>query len=166
MKLAIALNIGFAVVALWLLLEVLFQNRAKLLWRVAAFTGFIAVATGVVTNELAFVIIGAAVFGIGQTRVTISHRKNYRAGWVIGQKKTRTRKRSVSGSAHLLTRIATWILPEEDRGRYFEEWHGELWDLAACSRHQQVAHALRILLCVWPTRRAVLTRRQRVVSGR
>ncbi|WP_046733585.1 hypothetical protein [Streptomyces humi] len=71
------------------------------------------------------------------------------AAAVSGQKR-------VSPSAQWLVGSAARLLPATDRPRYGEEWRGELWDLAGEPRHRQLAHALRVLLQAWPTRRAIL----------
>jgi hypothetical protein len=65
-----ALYAAFAVVALWLLGEVLLQHRAPLAWRVLALAGFAGVAGGVVLGMVPLIGAGAAGFGAGQVMVT------------------------------------------------------------------------------------------------
>ncbi|MER5514610.1 hypothetical protein [Streptomyces sp. NPDC002763] len=65
-------------------------------------------------------------------------------------------QRRVSPSAQWLIGSAARMLPAAERARYSEEWRGELWDLADEPRHRQLAHALRVVLRAWPTRRAIL----------
>lgn len=77
------LYIAFGVVALWLLGEVLLQYKARLRWRLLAFAGFLAVATGVLLPSVVVIALGAVAFGAGQTFVTLSYRRGFQAGWAL-----------------------------------------------------------------------------------
>ncbi|WP_255946458.1 hypothetical protein [Streptomyces odontomachi] len=65
-------------------------------------------------------------------------------------------RRRVSLPAQWLIDSAARVLPAPDRPRYAEEWRSELWDLAAEPRRRHLAHALRVTIRAWPTRRAIL----------
>ncbi|MER5732794.1 hypothetical protein ABT084_31445 [Streptomyces sp. NPDC002138] len=77
------LYIAFGFVALWLLAEVLLQYKARLRWRLLAFTGFVGVVAGVVLPSVPVIAAGAAAFAIGQALVTLSFRKGFVAGWAL-----------------------------------------------------------------------------------
>ncbi|PWI43406.1 hypothetical protein [Streptomyces sp. ICBB 8177] len=91
------LYVAFGVVALWLLGEVLFQHKARLRWRLVAFTGFLCVAVGVAAHEVVVIALGAAAFGTGQTFVTLSHRRGFSAGWAVGGRPGTSRRRKTGG---------------------------------------------------------------------
>lgn len=74
---------ALAVVALWLVAEVLLQNRAPLHWRVLALAGFLGVAAGMVLGSVVVIGAGAALFAVGQTFVTLSVKRGYRTGWSL-----------------------------------------------------------------------------------
>ncbi|WP_316520788.1 hypothetical protein [Kitasatospora brasiliensis] len=74
---------ALAVVALWLLAEVLFQNRAPLHWRILALAGFLGVAAGMSIGSVVVIGAGAALFAVGQTFVTLSVKRGYQAGWSL-----------------------------------------------------------------------------------
>lgn len=74
---------ALAVVALWLVAEVLLQNRAPLHWRVLALTGFLGVAVGMSLGSVVVIGAGAALFAVGQTFVTLSVKRGYQAGWSL-----------------------------------------------------------------------------------
>ncbi|MER6363178.1 hypothetical protein [Kitasatospora sp. NPDC001527] len=74
---------ALAVVALWLVAELLFQNRAPLHWRGLALAGFLAVAGGMVVGSVPVIGGGAAMFALGQTFVTLSVKRGYAAGWSL-----------------------------------------------------------------------------------
>ncbi|MBC2878756.1 MULTISPECIES: hypothetical protein [Streptomyces] len=80
------LYIAFGVVGLWLLGEVLFQHKARLRWRLLAFTGFLGVVAGVVIPSVAVIAVGAVAFAIGQVYVTLSFRRGFSAGWALRRK--------------------------------------------------------------------------------
>ncbi|MEU3727443.1 hypothetical protein [Streptomyces sp. NPDC031705] len=77
------LYIAFGIVALWLLAEVLMQYKARLRWRLLAFTGFVGVVAGVVLPSVLVIAVGATAFAVGQTLVTLSFRKGFVAGWSL-----------------------------------------------------------------------------------
>ncbi|MFF4155571.1 hypothetical protein [Streptomyces sp. NPDC001678] len=77
------LYIAFGVVALWLLAEVLLQYKARLRWRLLAFTGFLGVVAGVIVPSVVVIVIGALAFGVGQTFVTLSFRRGFSRGWAL-----------------------------------------------------------------------------------
>ncbi|GGU54117.1 hypothetical protein GCM10010211_18780 [Streptomyces albospinus] len=87
------LYIAFALVALWLLGEVLFQHKARLRWRLLALTGFLGVVAGVLIPSVIVIGVGAVAFAVGQTFVTLSFRRGFTAGWAIGGKPKENRRR-------------------------------------------------------------------------
>ncbi|MBY8886188.1 hypothetical protein K7472_15150 [Streptomyces sp. PTM05] len=91
------LYVAFGVVALWLLGEVLFQHKARLRWRLAAFTGFLCVVVGVAMHEVVIVALGAVAFGTGQAFVTLSHRRGFSTGWAVGGRPGTSRRRKTGG---------------------------------------------------------------------
>lgn len=94
------LYIAFGFVALWLLAEVLMQYKARLRWRLVAFTGFLGVVAGVVLPSVPVIGAGAAAFAVGQTLVTLSFRKGFEAGWALrrgGEPVRRSRRRRSGG---------------------------------------------------------------------
>ncbi|MEU6216156.1 hypothetical protein ABZ845_01340 [Streptomyces sp. NPDC047022] len=80
------LYIAFGIVALWLLGEVLLQYKARLRWRLVAFTGFLGVVLGVLIHNVLVIGLGAAAFTVGQTFVTLSFRRGFAAGWAVGNR--------------------------------------------------------------------------------
>ena len=162
----VVLYLAFGLVSLWLLGEVFFQYKARLLWRVAAFAAFVTVVMGAMWASVAVIGVGAAGFAVSQTFVTNSYRRGYTEGWTVNRRRPRTGHRSVTPSALWLTDVTAWILPASDRCRYSEEWRSELWDLANAPRRHQIAHALRNMICAWPTRKAVLQGQRRMAGGR
>ncbi|PZT74630.1 MULTISPECIES: hypothetical protein [unclassified Streptomyces] len=93
------LYIAFGVVALWLLGEVLLQYKARLRWRLLAFTGFLCVVIGVLMPSVPVIALGAIAFATGQTYVTLSFRKGFSTGWAIGGKPGESRRRRGGGAA-------------------------------------------------------------------
>ncbi|MEU6440945.1 hypothetical protein [Streptomyces sp. NPDC047046] len=77
------LYFAFAVVALWLLGEVLLQYKARLRWRLLAFAGFLGVVLGVLMASVFVIVLGALAFATGQTLVTLSFRRGFAAGWAL-----------------------------------------------------------------------------------
>lgn len=77
------LYIAFGGVALWLLGEVLLQYKARLRWRLLAFTGFLGVVVGVLMPSVIVIALGAIAFAVGQTYVTLSFRRGFAAGWAV-----------------------------------------------------------------------------------
>ncbi|WP_051940998.1 hypothetical protein [Phaeacidiphilus oryzae] len=65
---------AFAVVAAWLLAEVLLQHRAPLHWRLLALAGFLGVAGGVYLRNVPVIVAGVAAFGAGQLMVGRMHK--------------------------------------------------------------------------------------------
>ncbi|WP_030679757.1 hypothetical protein [Streptomyces rimosus] len=93
----VVLYIAFACVALWLLGEVLLQYKARLQWRLLAFTGFLGVVVGVVIPSVIVIAVGAIAFAVGQTYVTLSFRSGYSDGWALRGKRGDAGKRGDSG---------------------------------------------------------------------
>ncbi|TRV75888.1 hypothetical protein FKN01_20075 [Streptomyces sp. 130] len=87
------LYIAFGVVALWLLGEVLLQYKARLRWRLLAFTGFLGVVIGVLMPSVPVIALGAVAFATGQTYVTLSFRRGFSTGWALGGKPGESRRR-------------------------------------------------------------------------
>ncbi|MGA5269894.1 hypothetical protein [Streptomyces lydicamycinicus] len=87
------LYIAFGLVALWLLGEVLLQYKARLRWRLLAFTGFLAVVIGVIIPSVIVIGLGLIAFAIGQTQVTLSFRRGFTTGWALGGKPGESRRR-------------------------------------------------------------------------
>lgn len=92
------LYIAFGIVALWLLGEVLLQYKARLRWRLLAFTGFAGVVVGVLMPSVFVIALGAIAFATGQTYVTLSFRRGFSTGWAIGGSPGESRRRR-SGAA-------------------------------------------------------------------
>ncbi|MEU9096088.1 hypothetical protein [Streptomyces sp. NPDC048361] len=87
------LYIAFTFVALWLLGEVLLQYKARLRWRLLAFTGFLGVVLGVMMSSVLVIILGAIAFGVGQVYVTLSFRRGFSTGWALGGRPGASRRR-------------------------------------------------------------------------
>ncbi|MEV0579565.1 MULTISPECIES: hypothetical protein [unclassified Streptomyces] len=87
------LYIAFGIVALWLLGEVLLQYKARLRWRLLAFTGFVGVVIGVLMPSVPVIALGAIAFATGQTYVTLSFRRGFSTGWAIGGSPGESRRR-------------------------------------------------------------------------
>ena len=88
------LYIAFGIVALWLLGEVLLQYKARLRWRLLAFTGFLGVVARRPACPSVFVIVlGAIAFAVGQTYVTLSFRRGFSTGWALGGRPGASRRR-------------------------------------------------------------------------
>ncbi|NEA42141.1 hypothetical protein G3I42_23295 [Streptomyces sp. SID11385] len=68
---------------MWLLGEVLLQNKARLRWRLLAFAGFLGVVLGVLMASVFVIVLGALAFATGQTLVTLSFRRGFDAGWAL-----------------------------------------------------------------------------------
>ncbi|MFF8829024.1 hypothetical protein [Streptomyces sp. NPDC015131] len=92
------LYIAFGVVALWLLGEVLLQYKARLRWRLLAFTGFLGVVLGVLLPSVPVIAAGAVAFAIGQTYVTLSFRRGFSTGWAIGGRPGASRRRRAAAA--------------------------------------------------------------------
>lgn len=91
------LYIAFGIVALWLLGEVLLQYKARLRWRLLAFTGFVGVVVGVLMPSVLVITVGAIAFATGQTYVTLSFRRGFSTGWAIGGSPGESRRRRGGG---------------------------------------------------------------------
>ncbi|MEU6662952.1 hypothetical protein [Streptomyces sp. NPDC046821] len=88
------LYIAFGIVALWLLGEVLLQNKARLRHRLLAFAGFLGVVLGVLIPSVIVIGVGAIMFAVGQTYVTLSFRRGFSTGWALkGQSGASKRRR-------------------------------------------------------------------------
>ncbi|MEV6418942.1 hypothetical protein [Streptomyces sp. NPDC051662] len=87
------LYIAFGIVALWLLGEVLLQYKARLRWRLLAFSGFMGVVLGVLIPSIYVIALGAVAFAVGQTYVTLSFRRGFSTGWAIGGSPGASRRR-------------------------------------------------------------------------
>ncbi|AXI77107.1 hypothetical protein [Peterkaempfera bronchialis] len=79
----LVLYAAFVVVALWLVAELLLQNKAPLVWRAVALAGFLGVVGGMALGSVAVIGLGAAAFAVGQTFVTLSVKRGYQAGWSL-----------------------------------------------------------------------------------
>jgi len=77
------LYVALAVVALWLMAELLLQNRAPLHWRAVALAGFLCVVAGMRLSSVVVIGAGAAAFAVGQVFVTLSVKRGYIAGWSL-----------------------------------------------------------------------------------
>jgi hypothetical protein len=87
-------------------------------------------------------LVAGSVSGAGSVRVAVW------AGWLVG--------------------LALRVVPVGERGRYGEEWRGELWDLAGQGggrRRRQTVHAVRTLACAWSVRSGVREGRRRPAGG-
>jgi hypothetical protein len=86
--------------------------------------------------------------------------------WPTGKSGTRACSRRVTPSARRLVAVAARLLPAADRARYGEEYHSELWDLAAAGagRRQQIGYAARQLYSAVPVHFAILSPRRRKAS--
>ncbi|GAA1192224.1 hypothetical protein F4556_005515 [Kitasatospora gansuensis] len=74
---------ALAVVALWLIAELLLQSRAPLHWRAVALGGFLAVVAGMALSSVLVIGAGAALFAAGQLLVTLSVKRGYVDGWSL-----------------------------------------------------------------------------------
>ncbi|MGK5631680.1 hypothetical protein [Streptomyces sp. URMC 123] len=93
------LYIAFGIVALWLLGEVLLQYKARLRWRLLAFTGFAGVVVGVLLPSVWVIVAGAVAFAVGQTYVTLSFRRGFSTGWAIGGRPGSSKRRRAGRSS-------------------------------------------------------------------
>ena len=106
------LYIAFAIVALWLLGEVLLQYKARLRWRVLAFAGFLGVVGGVALREVVVIVLGALAFGTGQTFVTLSYKRGFSTGWALGGRPGSSRRRR--SAAPRVTEPVLEVTPVEE----------------------------------------------------
>ncbi|WP_405781480.1 hypothetical protein [Streptomyces sp. NBC_00859] len=93
------LYVGFGFVALWLLGEVLLQYKARLRWRLLAFTGFLGVVIGVLLHSVPVIVVGAIAFAVGQLYVTLSFRRGFSTGWAIGGAPRASKRRRARGAS-------------------------------------------------------------------
>ncbi|WP_371496570.1 hypothetical protein OG871_11510 [Kitasatospora sp. NBC_00374] len=77
------LYVALTVVALWLVAELLLQNRAPLHWRALALVGFLCVVAGMRLQSVLVIGAGAATFAVGQTFVTLAVKRGRPAGWSL-----------------------------------------------------------------------------------
>ncbi|MBF9071008.1 hypothetical protein [Streptacidiphilus fuscans] len=80
-----ALYAAFAVVALWLVGELLLQRRAPLPWRGVALLGFLALVGGVVAGSLPLIGAGVLGFGAGQFLASRAVKAGGGPYWVLVQ---------------------------------------------------------------------------------
>ncbi|MEY9843516.1 hypothetical protein ABH940_000577 [Streptacidiphilus sp. BW17] len=80
-----ALYAAFAVVALWLVGELLLQRRAPLPWRAVALLGFLALVGGVAGGSLPLIGVGVLGFGAGQFLASRAVKAGGGAYWVLVQ---------------------------------------------------------------------------------
>ncbi|WP_405013744.1 hypothetical protein [Kitasatospora sp. NBC_01539] len=71
---------ALAAVALWLIAELLLQNRAPLVWRGTALGGFLTVVAGMALQSVLVIGVGAAAFAVGQVFVTASVKRGVAVG--------------------------------------------------------------------------------------
>ncbi|WP_406097790.1 hypothetical protein [Streptomyces sp. NBC_01013] len=109
------LYIAFGIVALWLLGEVLLQYKARLRWRLLAFTGFVGVVVGVLMPSVFVIAVGAIAFATGQTYVTLSFRRGFSTGWAIGGSPGESRRRRGGGADREPTLQVSDLEVEYDR---------------------------------------------------
>ncbi|MDH6127226.1 hypothetical protein [Kitasatospora sp. GP82] len=79
----LVLYVALAMVALWLLAELLLQNRAPLHWRALALAGFLAVVAGMGLSAVVVIGAGAAAFALGQVFVTLSVKRGRAVAWSL-----------------------------------------------------------------------------------
>lgn len=77
------LYLAFAVVALWLLGELLLQRRAPVQWRALALVGFLALTGGVAERSLPLIAVGVVGFGAGQAQATRAVKRGGREHWTL-----------------------------------------------------------------------------------
>ncbi|MFF8806909.1 hypothetical protein [Streptomyces omiyaensis] len=110
------LYIAFGLVALWLLGEVLLQYKARLRWRILAFSGFLGVVAGVLLPSVAVIVAGAVAFAVGQTFVTLSFRRGFSTGWAIGGNPGASRRRKAGRAPEAGPTLEVSGLSYEDAG--------------------------------------------------
>lgn len=115
------LYVGFGFVALWLLGEVLLQYKARLRWRLLAFTGFLGVVVGVLLHSVPVIVMGAIAFAVGQLYVTLSFRQGFSTGWAIGGSPRVSRRRR--GSAEGATKEPTLEVSDLEYGPADQDAH-------------------------------------------
>jgi hypothetical protein len=130
------LYIAFGIVALWLLGEVLLQYKARLRWRVLAFTGFLGVVGGVALREVVVIVLGAVAFGAGQSFVTLSYKRGFSTGWALGGQPGSSRRRK--GSNPRAAEPVLEVTPVEAEESREEPFPAAAYDLPAPEAGPQV----------------------------
>ncbi|MER5642248.1 hypothetical protein ABT095_35565 [Kitasatospora sp. NPDC002227] len=74
---------ALAVVAVWLVAELLFQHRAPVHWRALALVGFLTVVAGMSLSSVPVIGAGAAAFAVGQVFVTLAVKQGRPVGWSL-----------------------------------------------------------------------------------
>ncbi|MGX4736954.1 hypothetical protein [Kitasatospora griseola] len=74
---------ALALVAVWLVAELLLQNRAALHWRALALAGFLGVVAGMTQSSVPVIVVGAGAFAAGQAMVTLSVKRGRPVGWSL-----------------------------------------------------------------------------------
>ncbi|MFJ1790476.1 hypothetical protein [Kitasatospora griseola] len=74
---------ALALVAVWLVAELLLQNRAALHWRALALAGFLGVVAGMTQSSVPVIVAGAGAFAAGQAMVTLSVKRGRPVGWSL-----------------------------------------------------------------------------------
>ncbi|MEV4612821.1 hypothetical protein AB0K43_09485 [Kitasatospora sp. NPDC049258] len=77
------LYVALALVALWLVAELLLQSRAPLVWRAVALAGFGCVVAGMQLGSVLVIGAGAATFALGQAFVTLAVKRGRPVGWSL-----------------------------------------------------------------------------------
>ncbi|WP_051967592.1 hypothetical protein [Kitasatospora mediocidica] len=79
----LVLYAALAVVALWLVAELLLQNRAPLHWRGVALGGFLLVVAGMAIRSVPVIGAGAVAFATGQVFVTLAVKRGTTHSWSL-----------------------------------------------------------------------------------
>ncbi|MGE7433345.1 hypothetical protein [Kitasatospora sp. NPDC001175] len=79
----LVLYVALALVALWLLAELLLQSRAPLHWRALALVGFLGVVAGMRLGSVVVIGAGAAAFALGQVFVTRAVKQGSVSAWSL-----------------------------------------------------------------------------------
>ncbi|MDH6134749.1 hypothetical protein P3T37_004158 [Kitasatospora sp. MAA4] len=79
----LVLYAALAVVALWLVAELLLQNRAPLHWRGVALGGFLLVVAGMAIRSVPVIGAGAVAFATGQVFVTLAVKRGTTRSWSL-----------------------------------------------------------------------------------
>jgi hypothetical protein len=79
----VVLYAAFALVALWLLGELLLQHRAPVHWRALALLGFLGLVAGVHLSQLAVIGVGVPAFASGQLLVTRAVKRGDAEHWSL-----------------------------------------------------------------------------------
>ncbi|MDH6110021.1 hypothetical protein P3T36_005747 [Kitasatospora sp. MAP12-15] len=79
----LVLYAALAAVALWLIAELLLQNRAPLHWRGVALGGFVLVVAGMAIRSVPLIGAGALAFATGQVFVTLAVKSGKSRAWSL-----------------------------------------------------------------------------------